>query len=200
MLSKKDYEDSRTKKDYEDPRIKRTRELIFEAFKSLAKEKDYESIAVGEITTRAMINRATFYSHFKDKDDLVRKIIDTQTSKLFEKQLSAHTELHFESFAELIRTCCYFLERMKSVPFKADNRYKHYIGIRLQTEINVTMQQWLEVHPHTESDAQKRLTCTVLSWGILGGCSDWICSSSPLPQPELIETIWKIVEPYSIDA
>src|SRR5262245_60541739 len=37
----------------------------------LAREKPYPSIAVKEILDRANVGRSTFYTHFRDKDDLL---------------------------------------------------------------------------------------------------------------------------------
>ena len=59
----------KTKK--EDLRVIRTKKLIFTAFINLIQEKDYNSITVQDISDRAMINRSTFYSHFKDKQDVL---------------------------------------------------------------------------------------------------------------------------------
>lgn len=54
----------------EDLRTKRTRKMILEAFINLVEEKGYEHVTVSDIASQAMINRATFYAHFKDKQDV----------------------------------------------------------------------------------------------------------------------------------
>lgn len=59
-----------------DLRVIRTKKMILEAFFSLVEEKGYEAVRIQEIAKRAMINRATFYAHFKDKDDLYEYIFD----------------------------------------------------------------------------------------------------------------------------
>lgn len=59
-----------------DLRVMRTHKMIIEAFFHLVEEKGFESITVQEIADRAMINRATFYAHFKDKQDLYEQIFD----------------------------------------------------------------------------------------------------------------------------
>jgi AcrR family transcriptional regulator len=64
-----------TRLNTDDPRVKRTRQLIFQAFHELAREKDFLSISVQDIAERATLNRATFYSHFEDKFDLLDNII-----------------------------------------------------------------------------------------------------------------------------
>lgn len=56
-----------------DLRIIRTEESIREALVELIDEKGFEAITVKEITTRAKINRGTFYAHYQDKFDLMTK-------------------------------------------------------------------------------------------------------------------------------
>lgn len=56
-----------------DLRVIRTKEAIKNALVELIEEKGFEAITVKDITTRAKINRGTFYSHFQDKYDLVTK-------------------------------------------------------------------------------------------------------------------------------
>ena len=54
-----------------DRRIERTRISLREALVSLMHEKDYDSIVVKEILDRANVGRSAFYSHFRDKDELL---------------------------------------------------------------------------------------------------------------------------------
>jgi AcrR family transcriptional regulator len=59
------------KKNKPDRRIQRTRQALRSALLELIKEKSYDSISVEEITQRANLGRATFYLHYKDKEDLL---------------------------------------------------------------------------------------------------------------------------------
>ena len=54
-----------------DRRILRTRISLRNALLMLIKEKDFDFISVEEITDRANLGRATFYLHYKDKEDLL---------------------------------------------------------------------------------------------------------------------------------
>ncbi|PZX01623.1 TetR family transcriptional regulator [Psychrobacillus insolitus] len=56
-----------------DLRIIRTKESIRVALVELIEEKGFEAITVKDITTRAKINRGTFYAHYQDKYDLMTK-------------------------------------------------------------------------------------------------------------------------------
>jgi AcrR family transcriptional regulator len=59
-----------------DPRIRRTRRLLHEAVLALAEEQDFAAITIQDIARRAEINRNTFYSHYRDKDDLLVQALD----------------------------------------------------------------------------------------------------------------------------
>lgn len=59
-----------------DLRIIRTKESIRDALVELIDEKGFEAITVKDITTRARINRGTFYAHYQDKFDLMTKCED----------------------------------------------------------------------------------------------------------------------------
>ncbi|ENQ3105515.1 DNA-binding transcriptional regulator, AcrR family [Bacillus sp. 491mf] len=60
-------------KNSNDPRVKRTRQAIRDALISLIHEKGFDSITVQDIAEKATVNRATFYSHYYDKYDLLDK-------------------------------------------------------------------------------------------------------------------------------
>jgi AcrR family transcriptional regulator len=68
-----------------DRRILRTRNALVTALTELIEEKDYTEISVDEITQRADIGRATFYLHFKDKDDLLLEKFNELVSKRVEE-------------------------------------------------------------------------------------------------------------------
>lgn len=66
----------------EDLRIIRTKKMIREAFIDLLCAKDYEQITIQEIADGAMINRNTFYLHYRDKADLLEKMSEAYIDEL----------------------------------------------------------------------------------------------------------------------
>ncbi len=54
-----------------DRRIERTKKLLGAALIELILEGDYDSITIQNITDRANLSRATFYLHYKDKEELL---------------------------------------------------------------------------------------------------------------------------------
>ena len=59
-----------------DRRVKRTHRLVSEAFIELVLEKGYDGVRIEDIIERADVARTTFYTHFKDKGDLLQKVAD----------------------------------------------------------------------------------------------------------------------------
>jgi AcrR family transcriptional regulator len=64
------------KKKIQDRRVERTRKLLHEALMALIVEKGYEEVTVQDILDRANLGRSTFYSHYRDKDDLLLRGFD----------------------------------------------------------------------------------------------------------------------------
>src|SRR5689334_7087645 len=59
-----------------DRRARRTRIMLRDALVDLILEKGYEAITIQDITDRADLARATFYLHFKDKEDLLASSLE----------------------------------------------------------------------------------------------------------------------------
>lgn len=59
----------------EDRRARRTRRLLREAMVRLVLERGYAGVTVEDIAEHADVGRATFYSHYRDKDDLLTQVV-----------------------------------------------------------------------------------------------------------------------------
>ncbi len=90
-----------------DPRIQRTRQFIREAFLDLLVEKGYDAITISAITERAMVNRATFYLHYLDKQDLLNQSIEEVLQELVTFQ-----ESHIPDADALISHVVYFFDHV----------------------------------------------------------------------------------------
>jgi len=66
----------KSKKNKDDRRVKYTKMVLKESFIELLATKDISQITIKEICEGADINRATFYAHYNDQYDLLRKIED----------------------------------------------------------------------------------------------------------------------------
>lgn len=90
----------------EDLRTKRTRKMILEAFINLVEEKGYEHVTVSDIANQAMINRATFYAHFKDKQDvydyIFKEAVEQFMMVLAPVQLGRTNQLQLHAIEQII--------------------------------------------------------------------------------------------------
>ena len=68
-----------------DRRIQRTRQLLRDALISLILEMGYDSVRVQDITERANLGRATFYLHYRDKEELLVKSLQAICDDLAER-------------------------------------------------------------------------------------------------------------------
>jgi AcrR family transcriptional regulator len=82
----------------EDRRSLRTKRMLREAFTQLIEERGLDGFSVGELTTRADINRGTFYAHYRDMSDLLTSFEDEIIEELqaFKPRIQSVTlrELH----------------------------------------------------------------------------------------------------------
>ncbi|OKP97976.1 TetR/AcrR family transcriptional regulator [Paenibacillus sp. P46E] len=67
-----------------DRRILKSQEAIKKAVVELMKERDFDHITIQEISDRANLNRKTIYLHYKDKYDLLDKLIEEHINELRE--------------------------------------------------------------------------------------------------------------------
>ncbi len=68
-----------------DRRTRRTRRQLKEALFALILEKGYDAVTIEDITDRADLGRTTFYLHYKDKEDLLVKSIESIAAELIER-------------------------------------------------------------------------------------------------------------------
>jgi AcrR family transcriptional regulator len=68
--------------------VRRTKASLHSALIGLAREKPYPAIAVKEILNRANVGKSTFYTHFRDKDDLLESGIQEILGSLQEQPRS----------------------------------------------------------------------------------------------------------------
>ena len=98
----------------EDLRVLRSKQAIKEAFIELVEVKGYDKVSVCDIAKKANINRNTFYLHYEDKDDLVRKILNESVGhfkhKLDKYKLSSYDEVSEVQLRWGIRNLLFLIE------------------------------------------------------------------------------------------
>ncbi len=68
--------------DEKDRRVKRTQRILMETLIAVALEKGYDAVTIKDITDHADISYSTFFRHYRDKDELLIKILESSIKTL----------------------------------------------------------------------------------------------------------------------
>lgn len=81
-----------------DPRVVRTRQMLRDALIAIILEQGYDAANIQNITERAGLRRATFYLHYRDKEELLLSMLrDTVAGLMEEMHLDARDLLTAET-------------------------------------------------------------------------------------------------------
>lgn len=80
--------------DKEDLRIRRTKTFLMQALIRLMEKQSFEQISVIDICNEALVHRATFYKHYKDKYDLLTNTLETLKVYIFADNASERAYLN----------------------------------------------------------------------------------------------------------
>ncbi len=177
------------KKDKLDPRVVRTRELLRHSLVELISRKGFSNLSIQEITDHAGLNRATFYLHYKGKDELLVDVFEElvvgslpqspdseQTSwPMWELHPVVTVFNHIAEYADFYRA----ILGEQGVPF---------FMARVQNIIEDIIQRWVPVFvkQRIQQDASTEIVINYLGAAYLGVISWWLEHDMPYP-PEEIE-------------
>lgn len=160
-----------------DPRVRRTRQLIEDAFLELLGEKTLQALTVGEITRRAGINRATFYSHFYDKYALFSHTIRRTFQHTLEQHLPPGAPLSRANVRALVAAVCHYFVYLNSQCPPSDRQLRPVAETEVQAVVGEQLLAWLRTDP---DQADPELTAAFLSWAIFGAGLEWV-GNRPAP-------------------
>ena len=75
-----------------DPRVRRTHRSLHDAMVALCLEVGYRAITVDQLVERAGVTRATFYTHFRDKEHLLLAIAEQVVRDVLDRFQHAGTD------------------------------------------------------------------------------------------------------------
>lgn len=193
-----------------DRRVTRTRRMLRDAMMGLTLEKGFESITIEEITSRADIGRATFYLHYRDKEDLLLESIDSAINDLIaqishlpistwvladdvsDEAITEHSPIylvfqHAAENADLYR----IILRGEGVP-QAQKRIRNLIARSVSEFLSMKIQkEGLEIHPTVPLE----VFANYFAGSLLGILSWWLEAERPYPTSEMAEMFRKMLYP-----
>ena len=169
----------------QDRRSQRTRHLLSAAFVALMREKGYSSITISDLIERANIGRSTFYSHYRDKDDLFVHELD-RVIEVLSQRLPDQEEMPFFPSLGLFRHVGEEYELYKALVWTPgiDLLIKH-----LQKSLSDRIEQSLQ-----KSESEVNIPLPILANFIAGSfltLLKWWLENRMIYSPEEMDTVFR---------
>lgn len=182
-----------------DRRIQRTKLALRQALLELIKEKGFDAISVEEITERANLGRATFYLHYKDKEDLLldefREMASNRVEVLSEIPLSIwkSTDDNMElpdghsAVMPLLLVFEHAAQNAELYRILLRGGNSHRIGIQIRQiiadSIHAIVQARMQNEPPAPIEVPIELLASYFSGALMGSLSWWL-EQGTSPSPE----------------
>ena len=181
-----------------DPRVVRTRKLLRDAIIELIPEKGYEAIRVQDITDRATLNRATFYLHYHDKQDLLDRGFDQIWKELTSKNpLPVEEGGRLSLEATRLTVLSDFQHLAKYADFYkvmlGDHGAAHFIH-RMQDHVFVTTRKRLQTVRGEKPDLRFpiEMVLTYIAAAYVGLMQWWLENDMPYRPEQMAEMIVRL--------
>ena len=148
-----------------DPRAIRTRKLIIDAFNQLIATKNFDQISVKDITEIATINRATFYTHFVDKYELLDVVLTERIKEIMKEQFNCNQELNEETVVQMFQSIVKIHESMHTHCRRGYNTFTQMIEEKVKEQLTLIVTGILQT--------ENRLEPVMFSWALYGSFIEW---------------------------
>lgn len=152
-----------------DARVRYTKRVIRDSLLHLLKEKPIQKITVKEICERAEINRATFYTHYRDPFDLLEQVED----ELFE-DISASVIARLGSIDDITKAVFAVIDRnmdLCRVLFESGD--KGFLTRIMDVAREQAISDWRARYPHA-APQQLDYLYTFLISGSVAVIEQWV--------------------------
>ena len=160
-----------------DPRVTRTKKLLMDAFREIAKEKKLQTVTIKDITERATVNRATFYAHFYDKYDIMDYTLSETVLKNLNDALDVSSELNETTLSSSFITITSYIQETHNECKLNSEAYGQVVEKRVKEELeDIFLTLLVQQHPN-ETRESLAASARFLSWGLYGTAKHWFHSS-----------------------
>lgn len=179
-----------------DRKTKYTRMVLQDSLIELMKEKPISKITIKELCENADINRTTFYAHYTNQYDLLRKIEDETISwaKDAFNSLICKTADKNETIKGIEKICDYFVENSKHLQVLMSEQG----DIDFQKQLFTLIYQLCGVNPSDNPDIDadtKELYFIFIVNGSIGLIQHWLKNGLKQSPKEIAEIIFNMTFP-----
>ncbi len=157
-------------KEREDPRVLRTRQHLIQAFSDLFSEKGFHATTVQDLTSRARVNRGTFYTHFEDKYAILECWLRDQFQQRVASPVLISGPWSLSTFRLLIQSVVEWFMQLHQLARSADRSLIPLMVTTLQEALFELLLQGLKpvVGSRLEQQVDLETVAMVTSWAIFG--------------------------------
>jgi AcrR family transcriptional regulator len=181
-----------------DPRVGRTQRLLREAFLELVLEQGFEAVRVSEVITRAGVNRATFYRHYRSKRDLLRSwtgevghLLDAQADSLQDPRVLAGSGEYLPAIVLAI------FEHIAA----HDSYYRLMLGRHglssiasdMESQICAFVERRTEILELTGNSIPKGMQMRAYAAQFVGVVKWWLEQPTPAPAVQVAAWMWDLL-------
>jgi len=172
-----------------DRRAQRTRQMLGQAFREVAREKGVMMTSIQDIAERANVSRGTFYAHYADKYALIDAIVREE----FQRQVSSH----FLPSAETRKTFHLLIQAVLEY-FKRMYQFHHLsadmavlIERAIHEELYGLIFTWLKQHKNKRARQRAPLDtlAQVISWAIFGAAVQWSQETTTISREQMVHDV-----------
>lgn len=129
-----------------DLRIRRTHKLLTDALFALLETTQYDDISVVTICEKAMVHRATFYKHFKDKDEFIAHVAKEKLQELFIESTKNSDSSDLKSlYKSVIDTTLTYIDNNKSMLIFAARNSSAELIAQVHNSMQTGMVKFIEL-------------------------------------------------------
>lgn len=172
-----------------DRRALRTRQMLQQAFREVAREKGVMTASIQDIAERADVSRGAFYAHYADKyaliDALVREDFQRQVSSRFLPSTETRKTLH-----PLIKAMLEYIKGIYQRHHLSDEMAVRVERI-LHEELYELIFTWLNERKNkgVRSPAPLETLAQVISWAIFGAAVQWSQQTTTISKEQMAHDV-----------
>lgn len=191
--------DSQTQSARVDRRIARTRQALRDALQSLIQEKGYDAVTVEEITQRANVGRATFYLHYRDKEEILleqlSELARDRVRLLAENPLDGWDMTRNPPYPPLLLVFQHAAQNASIYRVILQGEGAARVTARLRSIIIAALNEMLPSQGGTgaltfAADAPLDYLATYLAGALIGSIAWWLEQANP-PSPEAMTRLFQ---------
>ena len=176
-----------------DPRVRRSRQMLHEALAALLQTKKFDEISIQEIAAESTLNRATFYSHYPDKDTLLQCMIGSRFQELMAKR-NVRLGTCQGALKALALATCDFLVEMPTTMRRDKAQLEGSVQMAIIAVLQAILCEGLRHRALNGTVSAELLTSTV-AWAIFGAANMWAQAPEKDSAEHMAEVIDWLVSP-----